>query len=220
LTTIAALSRLVLALAALGLVAAAGAQADHLDPQKRIVPADQARARSMLLKRADVAAVAKERPAGKQVHTTCRALDESDLVQTGHATSPEITLADLISFQSVSGVYATAAHAATAWRRGTGAAGFACGQVEFSKLATGGLEFESFRTLPFPRVAQRTKAYRATYTGVLQGQRYRLYGDAVYLLHARAIVGFFVASPIVVPRKAVELRLARLVARRMARAMG
>jgi hypothetical protein len=213
------LLRFVVAVGLLGLVTAVGAQANHFEPKKRIVPADQARARAMGLKRADVAAFATQHPPGKEVHTTCAALDESDLVVTGHASSPEIRLGDLIFFQSLSEVYRSARDATSAWNRAMSAAGSACLEVEFRKLATGGLRFESFRSMPFPRFAQRTKMYRATYTGVSRGRTYRLYANAVYLLQSRAITGIFVGAPLVEPRKTVEVRLARTVAARMNTAM-
>jgi hypothetical protein len=212
------LLRLVLASAVLGLVLAAGAQADHLDPQERFTPADQARARTMLLKRADIAAGATSHPAGAPAHATCRALGESDLVITGQARSKEFRVAGLLSFQSVAQVYRSGREAAASWTRGTSSAGAACLKVEFRKLA-GGLQFESFRRLIFPRVAQRTQAYRATFSGRSQGQTIRVYVDAIYLGYARAMSGIFIASPFAAPQQKAEVRLARVVTGRMTKAM-
>ncbi len=220
-STIPGLLRLVLAFVVLALATAVAAHADHLEPQKRFTPADQARARAMLLKRADVAANATSHAAGPPAHATCRALGESDLVLTGEARSPELRLAGLISFQSVAQVYRSARHAATSWKRANSAAGVACLKAEYRKLGSpSGVQLESFRRVPFPRAAQRTLMYRAVYTGRTQGQRIRVYVDAIYLGQSRAMAGVFVASPLAVPSQKAEVRLARLVGGRMAKALG
>lgn len=216
-----ALLRLVLAVAVLGLLAAAVAQADHLDPQERFTRADQARARAMLLKRVDVAPSATQRPAGPPSHATCRALDESDLVHTGEAWSPEFGLGGVITFSSVAQVYRSAAQSATSWSRVTGAAGTACLRAEFRRgfERQAGVTLESFRSIPFPRIAQRTKAYRMVVSARLQGQTVRIYVDVIYFMHTRAQAGIFITSPIVVPHQKAEVRIARIVGGRMAKAM-
>jgi hypothetical protein len=203
---------------------ALAARADHLDPQERFTSADQARARAMLLKRADVAAGATSNPGGSETHTTCRALDESDLVLTGEAHTPEFglpgQLSGLISFQSVAQVYRSAAHASASWKRANSAAGFACLRAEFRKLGSRtGVQFYSLRKLRFPRLAQRTVAYRALYTGQSQGRPIRVYFDAIYLGRSRALAGIFIASALGVFQQKDEARLARLVAGRMAKAL-
>jgi hypothetical protein len=214
------LLRLVLAVVVLGLATAAVARADHLDPQERFTKADQARARAMLLKRADVGAGATSRSGGPQVHTTCGALDESDLVLTGEDRTPAFDVAGLISFQSVAQVYRSAAHASASWKRASTAAGVACLRAELRKLGpASGLQLYSLRRLSFPRTAQRTLAYRALYTGQVQGRTVRLYLDAIYLGHSRAMAGIFIASAVGVFQQRDETRLARLVAGRMAKAM-
>jgi len=210
----------------LALVVAGGAlaaRADHLDPQERFTSADQARARAMLLKRADVSATTS-RPGGSETHTTCRGLDESDLVLTGEAHTPEFQLSGhlsgLISFQSVAQVYRSAAHATASWKRANSAAGFACLRAEFRKLGSAsGVQFYSLRRLRFPRAAQRTVAYRALYIGQPQGRPVRVYFDAIYLGHSRALAGIFIASAVGVFEQRDEARLARLVAGRMAKAL-
>jgi hypothetical protein len=212
------LLRVVLAVVVLGLATAVVARADHLDPQERFTSADQARARAMLLRRADVAAGATSHPGGSPVHTTCRALDESNLVLTGEAHTPDIRLAGLFSFQSVAQVYRSVAHATASWKRANGAAGVACLRAEFGKLVSG-LQLYSFRRLRFPRPAQRTVAYRALYTGQAQGRTVRVYLDAIYLGHSRAIAGVFIASAVGVFEQKDEARFARLVAGRMTKAM-
>ncbi len=46
-----------------------------------------------------------------------------------------------------------------------------------------------------------------------------MYVDAIYLGQSRAMAGVFVASPLAVPHQKAEVRLARLVGGRMAKAL-
>jgi hypothetical protein len=63
-------------------------------------------------------------------------------------------------------------------------------------------------------------AYRVTLSVQTPQGAAPLYADVVVLSRSRALAQVFVASAFVAPRRAEELRLARLVAGRMARAMG
>ncbi len=58
------------------------------DPKKRITPADQARARAMLLRKSDFSLAFRAGPASTGADFYCAALDESDLTVTGQAESP------------------------------------------------------------------------------------------------------------------------------------
>ena len=69
---------LVLALL-LGLVVTGAALAGRGDPQKRIVPADQARAKAMLLRKSDSAVPYRVTRLPDTGDFYCKALDESDL---------------------------------------------------------------------------------------------------------------------------------------------
>ena len=62
--------------------------ADHLDPQQRIRAADQKRAASIILRKADLPSGTDERTSDLEPHLTCSALDESDLAIGGVAKSP------------------------------------------------------------------------------------------------------------------------------------
>ncbi len=216
------LRRLVLlATAVVALVAAGSAVADHLDPQKRITPADQARARSMLLKHADLPAGFQGSPTGSgEPHVNCsQAVSEADLTLTGDAEGLQF-IRGTTSVNSAAQIYESAADATASWRRGTSPAGIKClTDLVRREFAKQGIRLISFRKIAFPRVAQRTVAYRVTLALETPQGTVRLFADVVVLGHSRALTQVFVASALTAPNRAEELRLARLVAGRMARAM-
>lgn len=77
----------------------------------------------------------------------------------------------------------------------------------------------SLRKVAFPRVGQRTVAYRVVLSAK-QGQlTFRFYLDLVVLMHSRAHAQVIAGSAFQPFPKAEAVRLARIVADRMARAM-
>jgi hypothetical protein len=203
----------------LALVLAGNALADHLDPQKRIRAADQARAKSMLLRQSDLPGFQRQAPSGTDPHLTCPGLDESDLTVTGDAEAPSWAVS-VVLVTSSSTVYATQADAATSWRRGTSAAGTRCLREELGReFARQGTRVVSLRRVSFPALAQRSAAYRLTLEGTAQGQTINAFVDFVVLMHGRAVAGLVVGSALVQPDRPAELRLARTIAGRMAKAM-
>jgi hypothetical protein len=204
---------------ALALVLAGNAFADHLDPEKRIRAADQARAKAMLVRASDVPGFQKLPTSRGDTHLTCQALDESDLTVTGDAEAPRWALS-VASVTSSSTVYATQADAATSWRRGTSVAGTRCLRDELGRqFATRGVRVASLRRLSFPALAQRSAAYRLTLQGTAQGQTIKVFVDVVVLLHGRAVAGLVMGSALVQPDRPAEVTLARTIATRMTKAM-
>ncbi len=205
---------LVLALL-LALVGAGAALAARGEPQKKINPADQARAKAMLLRQPDLGPGFSAQPAGGDYDYYCKALDESDLTLTGEAESPTFT-AGLQGIGSVSQIYASVGNANTSWRRGTSSAGVACAAAAYRSLSRGeGVRFVSYRKIAFPSVAPCTAAYR----WVTSANGVRIYADIVFLMRARAQAAVFSVSPVAPLEKGVEVKYARLVANRMATAM-
>ncbi len=206
---------LVLALL-LALVGAGAALAARGDPQKKINPADQARAKAMLLRQSDFGPGFGAQPAGGDYDYYCKALDESDLTLTGEAESPTFTAGGLQGVGSASQVYATVANANTSWRRGTSPAGVACAAAAYRSLSRGGgARFVSYRKVAFPAVAPRTVAYR----WVTSANGVRIYADLVFMMRSRAQAAVYFVSPVGPIEKAEEAELARIVAGRMAKAM-
>jgi hypothetical protein len=217
-----ALRRLLfLALALVALATAGAALADHLDPKKRITPADQARARAMLLKKTDLPAGFRALPRGSgEPHIDCsQVVSENDLTLTGDAEGLQFVLG-AVSVNSASQVYESASDASASWRRGTSPAGTRCLtdllRREFSRQ---GIRVVSLRKVAFPPVSERTVAYRVTLSAQTSQGPVPIYADVVVLARSRALAQVFVASGLVAPSRAEEIRLARLVAGRMARAM-
>jgi hypothetical protein len=203
----------------LALVVTGSALADHLDPQERIRAADQARAKAMLLRQSDLPGFQRQPSSGSDPHLTCPALDESDLTVTGDAEAPNWALS-VVYVTSSTTVYATQADAATSWSRGTSGAGTRCLRQELGReFARQGARVVSLRRVSFPVVAQRSAAYRLTLEGSAQGQTVRAFVDFVLLRHGRALAGLVMGSALVPPDRSAEVRLARTLAWRMAKAM-
>jgi len=201
---------LVLALL-LALVVSGAALAARGDPQKKITPADQARAKAMLLRTTDVGPGYKAtRSSSGSDDFYCAALDESDLTLTGEAESPNFET-KTVFLSSMAQVYESVADANVSWRRGTSASGERCLRKELSR--DGGLV--SFRKRAFPRLAQRSVAYR--FVGSAQGIRFYL--DFVVLQQSRAHAVLAYGSVLVPVPGTDQVRLARIVAGRMSKAM-
>ena len=205
--------------ALLALILAGTALADHLDPRQRIRAADQARAKAMLVRQSDLPGFQRQRSSGRDPHLTCPGLDESKLTVTGDAEAPSWAIPPVLVTSS-STVYATHADAQASWRLGTSAAGVRCLRDELGReFAQQGARVVSLRPMSFPALAQRSAAYRLTLAAVAQGQTITAYVDFVVLRQDRALAGVVVGSALVVPDRAFEVRLARTVATRMAKAM-
>jgi hypothetical protein len=202
----------------LALVGAGAALAARGDPQKRISPADQARAKAMLVRKSDLPGF-RVGPAGTAGDFYCKALDMSDLTLTGKAEGRQLALGTVFVGSS-SEVYQSVADAGAAWRRGTSTAGMRCGTTLLRReFAKGGARLTSLRKIAFPRVSDRTIAYRVKLSVTTAQGVVPLYVDLVGLMRSRAQATVVVGSALVAPGRAEVLGLARLVAKRMATAM-
>lgn len=208
--------RLLLLLACVSLVGAGAALAARGDPQKEIVPADQARAKAMLLRKADLGPEFKATKTGSSDDDFyCEALDESDLTVTGEAESPDFEMLTVF-VSSLSQVYASTADSSASWQRGTSAAGEKCVRDEFRRLfRVGSGRLVSFRRMAFPRVAEKSVAYRM----VASSQGVRVFLDVIALKQGRAQAGVLFVSGLAPVPKVEETRLARIVEGRMKTAM-
>jgi hypothetical protein len=206
----------------LALVVSASASASHQDPQKKLTKADNARARAMLLTRADLPpGFQAQRSSSEDPHVDCApSVGESDLTLTGEAEGRQFALGPVF-VASAAQVYRTNADSNASWRRATSAAGVECAtnllRREFAKQQ---ITLVSLRRIAFPRVAQRTVAYRVRLSADTPQGTVVVFVDIVALMHGRAHASVIVGVPLAPPQRADELRLARLVAGRMARAMG
>ena len=204
---------------------AAAATADRGDAQRRISSADQALARSLLLKQSDLAPdVKSEASSGANENGPyCKALDESDLVLTadveGRLFSREAqgTYAGVTSSAQL---YRTKAMAASSWARGTSAAGLQCAKrVLAGSFARDGFRLDSLRRTSFANLADRTVAYRVILSRLSAGIRVRLYFDVLVLARGRAqATVLFISLGAPFPQSS-QVPLARVVANRMATAL-
>jgi hypothetical protein len=202
------------------LAGAGTAFANHLEPKRDIDPADQARARAILLKKADFGPGFGVRPSGNtDLEYDCPALDESDLTLTGDADSPRFA-GGIIFVSSASVLFESVADANASWRREKSSGGISCAtgllRREFAKE---GLTLVSLRKVAFPRVAQHTVAYRVTLSGVVQGNTVKVIVDLVTLMNSRAQAAIVFGSAFAAIPRANELALVRRTAGRMAKAM-
>jgi hypothetical protein len=198
------------------LLAAGTAVAGRGDPQERLTPADQARAKAMLIRPGDVNAAFRSFPTADNPSTPyCAALDESDLTVTGQANSPTFAAPpELVVSRSY--VYESLADANASWKRGTSTAGQSClRRLLWAELQGTGVRLVSFKRIPFANFGGRTVAYRI----VASEQGVRFYLDLIALQQGRAQVSIVYGNGLIPPPASEERRLAKLVAKRAAKAM-
>ena len=204
-------------LALVALVGASAALAARGDPQKRITPADQARARSVVLRAADfnAAYTALPSPGGGGADFYCAALDESDLTLTGQAQAPSfVTTGEYVT--STASVYRSRADANASWKRGTSAAGQTCLREGVRREIRGpATRLVSFARMTFPRRGDHSVAFR----GVATQQGVRLYLDVVAIQVSRSQSAVLYITALAPPPQSELRRLTALVAKRAASAM-
>ncbi|MGH3134567.1 MAG: hypothetical protein ACRDNY_12660 [Gaiellaceae bacterium] len=202
------------------LVLAGSASATHQDQRRNLTEADTSRARAMLVKRSDLPGFTVQRGRASDPHVDCpSAVSEADLTLTGEAEGPRLVLG-VTSVVSASQVYESLADARASWRRATSAGGIRCATTVLRReLAKQGVRLLSFRAMAFPRVAQRRVAYRLRLSATTPQGTVPAFVDLVALMRSRAHATVTVATALVPPARSEELRLARIVARRMATAM-
>ena len=199
-----------------GLLATGVALAARGDPKERFTPADQARARLMLLRPADFNPAFVARPVEQNDGDSyCSPLDEADLTLTGRAYSPGFA-AGTEHVTSTASVYATRSDANASWTRGTSKAGEQCQRLGLRQLLQGTVvRLASFGRIAFPKRGARSVAYRAVAT--VQGVR--VYVDLVAMQVGRAQAGVVYVSALTPPPQGELRRLTNLVAKRAGKAM-
>ena len=199
------------------------------EPRHALTKKDQATARSVVLKRADLGAgfVAQKRTDddGLPKGARCGPLDESDLTVSGDADSPDFHLTNgpvFVTVGSTAQVYRTQREANLSWHRGTSAQTATClaDIVRLSAPTGQRITVVSSKRVPFPEVAPKATAFRLVLTIAVGGQRVRAYVDAVVLQQGRIQSGLLFTSIGTPVGKADQVALATVVAKRLARASG
>lgn len=203
------------------LIAGVGdALATHGDPQKELTAADNARAQAMLLRKTDLGPGFKGSVDNSEdPDLYCKALDESRLTLTGEAESPDFARG-FVFISSLAQVYESVEDATVSWKQGTSAAGERCARDLLRReFAKEGVRLVSMRRIAFPSFSSRSVAYRIELSGVSQSITVKVTMDLVVLMHSRAQVALNFGSALAPVPRTEELRLARLTASRMAKAM-
>lgn len=213
-----AFAALVLALALPAAVAAA--PAGERDPKRALTAADQAFARRIVVKRADL-------PAGRwravratdEPDVRCPGLynpDYSDLTLTGKAMSPDFDIGEEQGVASEAEVYRTAADAAASWRRALAPGALPCLRRELARLSDKDVKVTvlSAARRPFPRFGGASVLFSLVVRFAPRGDEPAVgYFDLVGLYRGRAIatVEFFRlgARFAAAPERAVAAAVAR-----------
>lgn len=208
------------------LVTATGAGAAQGDPRRAITAADQAKARSVVLRRADLGSGFRSRPASPgdvPSAARCQALSEADLTITGDATSPDFSLTQqgaLLTVASTAQVYRTVREANASWSRSLGRAAVTC-FADIVRLSAGTgqrIQVLAARRVAFPPVAAKTMAFRIVAQVRSGAASVKLYVDAVVLQQGRVQAGLIFTSALQPVAQTDRATLASVVAARIARA--
>lgn len=210
------LRRRLACLLVLALVGSGAALAGRGDPQEKLTAADTARARSMVLRKADVPRFASQPVPRRDDDFYCRAVDESDLTVTGEALGPNL-FGRREAVRSAATVYRSLTDAYTAWRRSSSKAGVEClRRLALDEIKGTGTRLASFERRAAPRVAQRSLAFGLVFE---RSDGLRVYVDIVVLQQSRAQAGLVFESLGGSVTTRFVTTLARRVAARMATAM-
>jgi hypothetical protein len=209
-----------LAVVASTLVVTGVAFAAKGDPKKHHTPADMSRARSVVLRTADLPAGWKSAPSssngGGNLHCKGFDPDESDLTETGKAESPDFSKS-LAYISSSASVYLTGLQAQASWNRVVKPGLLTCLKSLFEQGASSGgttTKVLGEGLLAFPKLAPRTAAFRISF--LTKSTSLSLKGDVDVVLLGRGridVVMLFVAFG--APDATLERHLAAVVASRL-----
>lgn len=205
-----------LALAALLAATAGAAVTSHP------TPAGKAVARKALLRRSDFGRGWTSMPAPQTVPgLTCSAFSPalSGVVQTGGAISPTYEQSPTGPFASQTAyVYANGSAEATVWREVARAHLLTCVAASLVRSASGGVHFRvtGKHLLTLPALPVNAMGYRVTGTATVPTQTVNVYLDVLLLGGGTTVTELSFSSFLQPMARAFELRLARIVAGRMA----
>ena len=190
------------------------------EPQKHHTPGDMAKARSVVLHRSDLGAGWTATPSTSSSGSTprCKSFhpDESDLVETGTADSPDLQQGFRF-VSSAAGVFKTAAQAQASWDRIVRPGLLTCLGSIFDQGASSAkitTKILAKGRLPFPRLARRTAAYRLAFSTENQGVTLKGALDLI-LLGSGRVDALMISVSFGAPPIADEKRLAGIIAARL-----
>jgi hypothetical protein len=189
---------------------------------RRPTPAGMALARAALLRRADLGRGWTSTPAAKTVPgLTCAAFSPAfaGVVQTGAAMSPTFAQSQVGPFLSQTAyAYASGSEEQVVWREIAQPRLLICIAASLTRSASGGVHFSvtSKRMLALPSLSVPAVGYRVTGTASVPNQTVNVYLDVLLLGGGKTVTELSVSSFAQPVARAFELRLTRLVARRIA----
>jgi hypothetical protein len=189
-----ALASGLVALLAGGLLAA-GARADLGDPKKQRTAADMALARSILPKLSDLPAgwKAKASSSSSSSSFSCAGFrpDLSDLVETGYAETPDLSMGDQNLVSGFAAVFRSEAESSKAYARVVKPALARCLRVLFEKESTKTLKVKvlSVRRSRVPNLKARADAFRVVARFSGSGLTLPAHLDFLFLQRGRAVAG-------------------------------
>ncbi len=206
----------VVALLTAGLATAANPR----EPKKVIVPAVQAKAKAMNLRLSDLpAAMGFKAKPGSSGNSDPRCSyynpDQSDLTENGDAKSPEFTLTSGSFISSSASIFKTATQGRTAYARVVQPKLPNCLAEVFRKgAAPTKVTIVSSKEIPFPKLAERSNAYRIVATFTSGSQKIAVYLDAVLMNRGKVDAIIFFAGIGNFYNSTFEQNLAAIVAAR------
>ena len=211
---------LISTLGAVALAACALAVAGDGPEPVKLTPADQAAARAVVLRRADLGSSGWEGGATKPDLSSGLSCPNfhpkvSDLVITGAAQTTFRRSA--LVFGNLVVILRARRMVALDWRRSFLAPGaIPCLRRTMSKALGSSGRLVSFTKLPFPRVTPRTALYRAVIAVQAGGRAVRVITDLVFAVKSRTEITLNVAAPASAANavSAAERRLVRVLVRR------
>jgi hypothetical protein len=172
------------------------------DPKKVILPAVQAKAKAINVRIGDLGTGPwKAKPSSQNQSTVPRCSyynpDQSDLTENGDAESPEFTLSSGSFVASTTGIFATAAQGRTGYARVVRPALPKCLGEVFRKGSghPDKVTIVSATPIGFPKLADRTNAYRVTADLAVSAKvTVQVYLDVVTMNRGKADVAIFFAG--------------------------
>jgi hypothetical protein len=216
--------KLVVALTVALLVATAASAASPRDPKKVIVPAVQAKAKAINVKLSDLTAESwKAKPAGPDTgNPRCSYYnpDQSDLTENGNADSPQFTLPSNSFVSSSTSIFKSASQGRTAYARVVQPKLPQC-LAEIFRKGTGqpqNVTIVSAAARAFPKLGERSSAYRIVADFKTSGGKVRVSLDAVLMNRGKVDAVIFFAGLGQTFKDAFEHSVAAKVAARTANA--
>jgi hypothetical protein len=211
---------IVVALVTAGLATAAGPR----DPKKVIIPAVQAKAKAINVKLSDLTAESwKAKPSSPDTgNPRCSYYnpDQSDLTENGNADSPEFTLPSSSFVSSNTSIFKSTSQGRTAYARVVQPKLPQC-LAEIFRKGTGqpqNVTIVSAGPRTFPKLAERSNAYRIVADFKTSGGKIRVFLDAVLMNRAKVDAVVFFAGIGQTFKDAFEHSVAAKVAARTANA--